>query len=407
MNKKNALLISIFFTLNIFLYTADQSILVRNTLEDINACKGKLILKLVRIWGGDEEEDENKFFKTPVSVALNKNTGLVYICDQHSHCIKVFKDSGEYVRTISRRGRGPGDTFSPNFITFSPENLLVVYELGGYRIQWFTPEGKSKRIIKYKGIAWWFGVNSKNELIVYDHHKTLESRKLVSILNQKGREIKTIGTYHDHRKSFIMSEKLIVTIDQSDNIYTANRCTPVIRQYSPEGALLLAITFTSSFEIPPVEITLNSRGDEIKINRKESNQEPVKTKVKGSGNRRSITIQSFKSKGTERVGIFYGIALDSQQRIYAVTRRRRLTEKEGGATAVSGSAAGYNRERVNYDIVRDIDINRLLVFNPEGKVIAEAQLTTFCDGIYVYGNRIFIVDALLNQRILEYEVQFE
>jgi len=62
---------------------------------------------------------------------------------------------------------------------------------------------------------------------------------------------------------------------------------------------------------------------------------------------------------------------------------------------------------VDFDVVENIDVYRLLVFNPEGKVIAETPLTVICNGIYVHGNRIFIIDGSLNQRILEYEMSFE
>ena len=87
--------------------------------------------------------------------------------------------------------------------------------------------------------------------------------------------------------------------------------------------------------------------------------------------------------------------------------RRLLTEKENSATAVSGSPGNLNRKKVNFDIVENIDVNRLLVFSPTGQVIAEAPLNTFCDTIYIKGDHLFIVDGRLNQRILEYQMKFE
>ncbi|MCP5106174.1 MAG: hypothetical protein GY950_22500 [bacterium] len=57
--------------------------------------------------------------------------------------------------------------------------------------------------------------------------------------------------------------------------------------------------------------------------------------------------------------------------------------------------------------MENIDVNRLLVFNPDGRVIAEAQLTNFCDAIYIHNDRIFIGDGLFNQRILEYRMTFK
>jgi len=383
-------------------YAEDRAVLIHNTIEEIDSCMGKLKLELVRVWGGDEEEDVKKFFRLPVSVAVSPEE-RIYICDQQSHNIRVFSNSGESLQVIGELGRGPGDLFSPFSIALSPKGDIIVYESGGSRIQCFSPEGKSKQIIKRKSPdIGWIAVTSKNEFAFYEHDKTLCSGKLISILDSKGEIIREIGIYHDKAKSYQESEKITFSLDGDDNIYAANKSTPLIRKYSPGGKLLLAITFELPFEIAPVEISLNSRGDEIKI--VDSGEEPDKARVKKIG--RGVSIQGVKRRGKPRVGVV-GIGTDSKKRIYCVTRKRYPTEKEMSATAISGTQTRINRKRVDYNIVKNIDINRLLVFNHAGKVIAEAQLTTFCDGIQLSGNRIFIIDGLLNQRILEYRMSYE
>lgn len=402
-NESGFFLFFVLFLQCIFIDAADRVILNHNTLEQIEACKGKLKLKLVRIWGGDEEEDENKFFKTPISVAVHKK--LVYICDQYSHCIKVFKNSGEYLHTLGRRGRGPGDLYAPRSISLYRNGDLAVLETGGCRIQRFSPEGKSKKIIKTDIRTMWVGVTSKDEFAVYNPLKTFRSRKLISILDHEGKVLREVGKYHDNSKGYFSSEKLIITIDESDNIYVANMHTPVLRKYAHDGRLLLAITFEIPFEISPVEITLNSRGDEIKIIREESGEEPV-TKVKRT--KRGVIIKRFKGKDKMKVGAFAAIGTDSKKRIYIVTSRRAQTEND--RFSMSGSLDGIKIKRGgkgDCDNLENIDLFRLLVFNSNGRVVAEAQLTTFCEGIYIYGNRIFISEGFLNHRILEYEMIFE
>ncbi len=395
-------ILAIFSFQHFFTNAAQHAVLVHNTLQDIEACKGKLQLKLIRVWGGDEEEDENKFFRTPSDVGIDRNNS-VYICDKHNHCIKVFDFSGKYLRTIGRKGLGPGDVFGPNKIAFSPSGDLVVNEAGGRRIQWFNPEGKSKQIIKIKGMGDWIGVTAKNEIAFYDDMKSFVSKKLVFIYDHNGKVIREIGKYHDKSKSYLASERLSFSIDASDNIYAANNKAQVIRKYSPDGKLLMAITFAPPFG-ETVEISLNSKGDEI-----ERKDEKEEVNVDVRGNESAVTIQVNKRKGKkrQRVGVAE-IATDSQKRIYIITMRRSLTEKENSGFAVSGSfSKGLNRERVNFDIVKNIDVNRILVFSPEGRVIAEAPMTTLCDGIYIYNNRIFIIDGFYNQRILEYEMSLK
>lgn len=402
---KISFLLSIVALLCIYLNSANRAVLVHNSLQDIDACKGKLKLELVRVWGGDEEKDEKKFFKTPVSVAVDKRVGLVYICDEHSHCVRVFKDSGEYVRTISQRGRGPGDSYLPGTITISPGGDLIVLEPIGFRIQRFSPEGKSKQIIKFnRDILRWVGVTSKDELVVYNPHQTIRTGKLISILDRKGKTIKEIGAHHDKSKSFIESERHYFAIDENDNIYAANLLTPVIRKYSTEGTLSMAVTYEILYEIPPVEITLNSNGNEIKIIRADENTDRVREKSGKTG----MVIQRVKGKGKPKLRVCWAFGTDSLKRIYLVCWRRFLTEKENRAAYILWNSNSIIRKDVDYDIVDKInDINRLVVFNPEGKVIAEAKLPTFCDGIHISGNRLFIIDGYIYQRILEYKMHFE
>ena len=402
MNTKRIILIflvTIFF-MYAYAHGADRAVLVHNTLSDIEAVKGKLKLKLVRIWGGENEEDENKFFETPMDVLVDKN-GLVYICDTHKHCIKVFTQSGEYVRTIGQRGRGPGDLLLPSKIAVSPSGDLVVCELDGNRMQWFSPEGKSKRINQDLKTISWLGITTGNETAVYHKEDTFKTRKLVAIQDGNGKVLRHIGTYHDRAPDYMSAEGLVFTMDSGDNIYAANRLTPVIRKYSPSGRMILAVTYETPLKISPVEITLNTGGDEIDIKRADEYYEPVKVIKKG----RSIRTVGGR---TSRVLICPAIGTDANQNIVVLTRRRLMTEKEMIAARVGFGSNFVHRKFVNYHILDQIkDLNQLLVFNSEGKVIAQTLLPHFCDSFYSSGSRIFIVDGLYHQQILEYEMTIE
>lgn len=402
MMKRIALLL-IIVTVQGWLLSANQKAqLIHNTLGEIDACKSRLQLKLTKVWGGAEEEDEQKFFETPTDIVIDSKN-RVYICDQHNHCIKIFDRTGKYLRTIGRKGRGPGDVYSPKFISISPEDELVVYELGGRRFQWFSPNGQTKKIVKHLGWLWWTEVNKNNEIALYNHKFTLNALTLVTYLNREGKDLRNIGTYHDKSRDFVSSEKLKIAMDESDNVYIGNDRTPVIRKYSPDGKLLMAITFETPIEVP-VKITINPGGTEIV--RHEADIEMGAANTRESEN--NVKIQLDKKKGIQRYGICEGIAVDAKNRLFVVTRRRTLSQKEIMATAVSGNMFDkIRRNRVNFDIVENIDANRLLVFGTDGKVVAEAQLSTFCDNIYIHGTYLFVIDGTLNQRILEYEMIFK
>ncbi|MCP5104620.1 MAG: hypothetical protein GY950_14640, partial [bacterium] len=100
-------LAGLILTCSFFAAAAEKAVVVHNKLDEINGCTNKLKLKLVKVWGGDDEEDENKFFKSPVYAAIDQKNH-VHITDMHGHTVKVFDPSGKYVRSLGEKGQGPG-----------------------------------------------------------------------------------------------------------------------------------------------------------------------------------------------------------------------------------------------------------------------------------------------------------
>jgi hypothetical protein len=383
------------------LITENKAFLVHNTLEEIESCKGKVQLELIRTWGGDKEEDENKFFKTPFSIAVDTSNRL-YISDHGANCIKIFNITGKYITAFGRKGRGPADLLLPSHITLDKNGDLWVFEQGGMRFQCFSPTYKSTKIIRIKAALVWIGAMSNSNLAVYNHRDTYSSRNLITIMDKKGKTVRQIGKYHDKSKNSVGSEWLQFTIDNSDNIYSGNQFTPVIRKYAPEGRMLMAVTFDTPYKIP-VKIVLNKEGNEIE--RIEENNRGPNVKINKTTN--GATVSSTYSKSNRRILAIGAITTDSKGRIYIVTRSRKPTEEEIKATLMMWtSKGGYDRRFVNFDLVENVDYNKLLVFNPNGKVIAETSLSTKCDRMYLYSNRLYIIDGKYNQRIIEYKVHF-
>lgn len=290
---------------------------------------------------GAEEDDDWKFFSYPRAVLVDSKKS-VYICDQLNHNIKIFDSSGTYLRTIGGKGRGPADLFGPFAMDFSPDGDLWVGEKGGQRVQCFIRSGKSKSIFRHKGFVWWIGVTSKNEIAVYCHSRTFESRRLLSFYNSKGEFLRDIGDYHDKSRVLFGSEVLNFAKGTGDRFYAANTWSPVIRQYSSDGRLIKAITFESPLGVT-ARIRINTKGNEIeRVEDQESNQ----FQVKGKGS--DIFLErreSEKNAKKEKYIICEAIGTDAQNNVYIVTPWRRLTEKESNATRVSGTFTGIDKRR--------------------------------------------------------------
>jgi len=76
--KKILILSIIFFTIISSLILPDTTpAFVQNTLAEIEKCKDKISLKLVRIWGGDDTDDENQFFRFPIDIATVLRTLII------------------------------------------------------------------------------------------------------------------------------------------------------------------------------------------------------------------------------------------------------------------------------------------------------------------------------------------
>jgi hypothetical protein len=395
------LLLAVSILICSFPAAGEKAVLVHNTLSEIKACKGRLKLKLVRIWGGDEENDEKKFFKTPVYLAVDERKS-VYISDTLSHHIKVFDREGKYLRTIGRKGQGPGDTHRPHRLAFSPEGDLVVDE-GYNRLQYFSPSGKSKRIIKTKQSVRWFGITSQNQLLVHMFRETFKTRTLVFMLDEKGKPIKNLGVYHDTAKNDLDAEKLFFALDGNDNIFVTNQYTPVIRKYDLEGKMTMVITYDTPVKLP-VDVNLNQKGDEVEIKRPE-NWNVSKDKITSSSN--GVVIERVQRRGI--IGtISRSIGIDVKNRIYLVTLKRdRTVEELKKIPDYQANLNSFKKTAPEQSLNPKTAHLKILVFNPQGKVIAEAPVTDELDGFIVSGNRLYITDPLFYKRIMEYEIQLE
>lgn len=86
--------------------------------------------------------------------------GNIYVLDQQAVEVRVFDPGGEYLRTIARRGQGPGEIVEANGILLSGDTLLWMHDHGQYQIIGVDPEGVEVRrfpkpVDQYRG--YWSG----------------------------------------------------------------------------------------------------------------------------------------------------------------------------------------------------------------------------------------------------------
>lgn len=79
---------------------------------------------------GEESGDSNCVIWLPKYVSYTPD-GNIAVCDMLKHGIFIYSQEGEHIRTIGRRGEGPGEFFLPNRFSFFLNGGLLVSDANG------------------------------------------------------------------------------------------------------------------------------------------------------------------------------------------------------------------------------------------------------------------------------------
>lgn len=75
--------------------------------------------------------------------------GKIYVADEGSMSIKVFNKNGELIKTIGRRGRGPGEFLSINEF-YVGDGSIVIADVQNFRVSVFNLDGKLTNTNNFK-----------------------------------------------------------------------------------------------------------------------------------------------------------------------------------------------------------------------------------------------------------------
>ncbi len=95
-------------------------------------------------FGSREGDDPNLTFGNIRGVQAASD-GTIYVLDSQAAEVRVFGPDGEYLRTIARRGEGPGEIAEANGILLSGDTLLWIHDHAQNRIEGVDPAGQQVR----------------------------------------------------------------------------------------------------------------------------------------------------------------------------------------------------------------------------------------------------------------------
>ena len=95
---------------------------------------------------GTKEGNEDYMFSQIRGVAVDNNENI-YVLDNREANIKKYDKHGLHVKTIGRRGQGPGEMVSCYSILISPQDEIVVSDAASRRLTFFNLEGEYLRML--------------------------------------------------------------------------------------------------------------------------------------------------------------------------------------------------------------------------------------------------------------------
>jgi len=99
---------------------------------------------------GETEGAEGYTFNRPIWIRAD-DEGRIYVMDWGDVCIKVFDAGGRLLRTIGRKGQGPGDFDVPAYFDLMPDGRIAVMDGRNQRVTFLDPEGNHAGSFRVEG----------------------------------------------------------------------------------------------------------------------------------------------------------------------------------------------------------------------------------------------------------------
>jgi hypothetical protein len=327
-------------------------------------------LELVRTIGGLDTE-ENLSFKEPSDI-VQDSVGNLYFLDAGNNRIQKLDSEGKFIKTIGRKGQGPGEFQRATSMDIDKDNNLFVFDLGSRRIEVLSSEGKPVSTIKFRSVPPDRIRLIGNGLIVKGGY--LDSGvlmgwqkklpKLLEALDLNGKTKLTFGEATDYKDGITSdyANHFELDTDAEKNICLSFRFQNRIEKYTPDGKLLWQADRPLNFGTEVIEKGFITR------------------RLGGVG----ITAPNMNQVSS-------GIAADGKGRIWVITLRRQRTKEEMGLRASVATDAGVVARRTRTQPkVEKGDIYKLEIFSSDGIFLGEIPPTHNAHGIRIFGDNLFI-----------------
>jgi len=125
---------------------------------------GRFIAKLIEEMScGEEAQPDAAMLNKPLDLKVD-DQGRVYVMDWGDMHIKVYDPQGRFLRTISRKGQGPGEFGTPAFFTLMMDGRICILDGGQRRVTFLSDEGQYLSSFPFEGFFRSLSVDGQDRL---------------------------------------------------------------------------------------------------------------------------------------------------------------------------------------------------------------------------------------------------
>jgi hypothetical protein len=112
---------------------------------------GRFIAKLTAEMScGEEAKPEMAMLNNPLDLKVD-DQGRVYVMDWGDVHIKVYDSQGRFLRTIGRKGQGPGEFDTPSFFDLTKSGKICILDGRQRRVTFLTSQGEYVSSFRFDG----------------------------------------------------------------------------------------------------------------------------------------------------------------------------------------------------------------------------------------------------------------
>ena len=175
----------------------------------------------------------------PWGIASSKN-GMWAVADYSKHCVYIFDEQDQLIRTVGNHGSGNGQLRNPEGVTFDSNNYLYVADYSNHRVQIFDVTGKYHHQLGSRGsgngqLSCPIGITTHNNKVFV----TEESNHRISVFHTNGQFSHIIGKGqlgYPYDVTVNTNNQLLVADYSHHCIYTFTLDGNYVSKFATEGS---------------------------------------------------------------------------------------------------------------------------------------------------------------------------